>query len=512
MGRVVQHNQPCPRCSSSDAYQIYEDGGYCFSCGKGDRVEEVDNGEHTYEYLSHRGISKETFQYYGVATKVAHDGRPVAVAFPYSKDARKVRLLGEKKFFSQGDMNSQSLFGKDKFSAGSARAITITEGEFDALAAFEALGSKYPVVSVRSASSAKKDCGASRDYLNSFEKIYLCFDNDEPGTKAAQEVASLFPFEKIYHVKLSKHKDANAYLEAGEAQEFRSIWFNAKRFVPEGVISSFAEIDRIIDEAKVKPTATYPFKQLQDMTYGIRDGECVLFTALEGIGKTEIFRAIEYHLLKTTDFNVGIIHLEESKDRTVKGLAGYELRSPCHLEEAGVSNADIKSAFRSVVTRDERLHIYSHFGSSDPNIILDTIRFLVAVCGCRYIFLDHITMVVTGLEGEDERKALDYISTQLKMMAKELGFTLFFISHVNDEGQTRGSRNISKVADLRVHLHRDLTSGNARTRNTTELTVYKNRFGAHTGPAGKLHFDGSTFMISELTEAQEALPPEREDV
>jgi hypothetical protein len=35
MGRIVEKNQPCESCGSSDAKQIYEDGsGFCFSCRK----------------------------------------------------------------------------------------------------------------------------------------------------------------------------------------------------------------------------------------------------------------------------------------------------------------------------------------------------------------------------------------------------------------------------------------------------------------------------------------------
>ena len=125
-------------------------------------------------------------------------------------------------------------------------------------------------------------------------------------------------------------------------------------------------------------------------------------------------------------------------------------------------------------------------------------------CGCKRIFLDHITMVVSGLAGDDERRALDYISTRLAMMVEELDFTLFLISHVNDEGQTRGSRNIGKVADLRIDLHRDLMAENEIARNTTKLVVTKNRYAGRTGPTSNLYFDPDTYVLSEAEE--EGLP------
>ena len=106
-------------------------------------------------------------------------------------------------------------------------------------------------------------------------------------------------------------------------------------------------------------------------------------------------------------------------------------------------------------------------------------------------------MLVTGYEGDDERRKLDYISTRLAMLTRELDFTLFLVSHVNDEGKTRGSRNISKVADLLVALDRDIENDDPEIRNRTKVTVKGNRFASTSGPAGSLKFDPKTYQIKE---------------
>lgn len=526
--KLVKSKLPCPQpdCSSSDAYSLYDDGhGYCFSCSRVTpgyaevEAEEATasyhksgsntSGPFTYQYIPWRNITKETMEYFGVQTKVDSLDTPISLAFPYPKGGKKVRSLSEKTFSSIGGMSDETLFGMDKFSGGEARSITICEGELDAMSIFQMLGSKYPVVSIRSASSGIKDCSNEYAYLNSFEKIYLCLDNDEPGKKATEGVAKLFDFNKIYHVNLTKYKDANEYLTKGEEGEFRNIWWNAKRFLPEGIISSTAEFDSILDNNTVKQGFTYPFPTLQSLTYGLRTGECTLFTAMEGIGKTEIVRAIEYALLASTNDNIGIIHLEESKARSLQGLVGYKLQQPIHLPDSMVSPKEVKAALHDLVKRDDRLHLYSHFGSSDPDVILSTIRFLVGSCGCRYIFLDHISMVVSGLMADDERKVLDMLSTKLAMMVEELDFALILVSHINDQGLTRGSRNISKVASTWIQLDRNTQESTEAERNKTYLTVRKNRFGSRTGPAGVLYFDPTTFCVTELSESaqQISLPP-----
>jgi twinkle protein len=510
MSEIVERHVACPCGKSSDAYCKYSDGhGHCFSCGATHTEsfpEQIETGEqldgtYTYEFIPWRSVTKETMAAYGVRTKVNAEGKPVSLGFPYSDDTFKVRDLAEKKFYAVGQMSTASLFGASLFSAGQSKAITITEGEMDALSAFQMLGSKYPVVSVRGATSAKKDCSLQRDYLNAFDRIYLCFDNDEPGQKAAQEVASIFDPNKVYHVKLTRFKDANEYLEKGDAEEFRHVWFNSKRYGQRGILSSLSDFRKILSTSDDRPAVPYPFPTLQQMTYGLRQGEVSLFTALEGTGKTEIIRCIEHSILKNTDMNIGVIHLEEPADRCLKGLAGYDLQAPCHLPDSGFSKEDIDVALTKLIGRDDRLHYCQPPDTDDPDEILDKFRFLATSCDCKYISLDLITVLVTGRKKEDQTQVLDYLSTKAERMSEDLGFGLIMVSHVNDEGETRGSRNISKACHTWVHLDRNVRSGS----NITSLNLNKNRFGAKTGPAGHLIFDPSTFMMQEKT-AENVLP------
>jgi len=504
MSRWAETDLPCPCGDGKSSYAVDKEGsGYCFKCDKfffGKKETKVEKDSVVYQFVEYRKIKPRVFEKYKARAGVSKSTSEVVfIELPYPNGRTLVRHH-PKSFHWEGEkVGEGSLFGQDVFPAG-GRAITVTEGAFDAMSVYQMFGEKYPAVAVTSASSAKKECSEAYKYLDSFEKIYICFDADAPGQEAAKEVARLFDFNKVYIVKMGHGKDANDYLMEGKSEIFQKEWWSATRFLPEGILSSFSEFDKIIDDDEEKPSVPFPFEKLQRMTYGIRTGEMILITAQEGMGKTEIFRALEYHLLKNTDENIGIIHLEESKARTLKGLAGYELKAPIHLPDFSIPKEELKNTLRKVAGRDERIHIYSHFGSDDPDVILSTVRFLAGACGCKRIFLDHITMVVSGLQSEDERKALDYISTRLAMMVEELDFTLFMISHVNDEGKTRGSRNIGKVADLRIDMFRDLSAENEDERNTTHLYVTKNRYAGKTGPAGRLKFDPETYMLSEEEE------------
>lgn len=498
---IIKLHVPCDNCGSSDARCVYDDGhSYCFSCGyyiPGEKERFEDLKEvYTYEYLPWRGVTKETMQFFGVRTKVNSEGKPVALGFEYPNESYKIRNLDKKGFYSEGDITKAGLFGRNKFMAGVGKSITITEGELDALSLYQVL--RTPVCSVHSATSAGSDAALDRSFINSYERIYLAFDGDERGRDAAAKVAKLFDYNKVYQVKFpgGNRKDANDYLKNGEQSELVNLWHSAKRYLPDSIISSFSEFDKIIKE-KPKKGVSYPFPTLNFMTYGIRTGESVLITAQEGVGKTEVMHAIEHKLLMETDDAIGAIFLEEPKRRHLQAIAGIHLQSPVHLPDNPVSDDEASKAVQEVVGTDDRLHLYSHFGSDDPEVILDTIRFLVSARSCRYILLDHITMVVSGLGGENERRALDFLSTRLEMMVKELDFALIVVSHVNDEGQTRGSRNISKIADIRIDLKRDVTAIDPVVRRSINVMVSKNRFCGRTGPAGTLLFDPITYTLTE---------------
>jgi twinkle protein len=505
---ALKSNLPCPNplCSSSDGYAEFEDGGFCFVCRKKFRLEggnTVEDSRYSQQYLPWRGISRETFEFFGAKTYVEADGKPYALQIPYGPNGHNLRYYepNGNKYKFEGNAASTQLAGQDKFPAGSAKAITLYEGGLDAYSGFQMLGSKYPSVGVKSSSSAYKECSLQHEYLNSFEQIYICFDSDAPGLKAAREVAKLFDFNKVFHIKMptkdGKHVDVNDMLQAGKYKDFNNLWWNAKRLVPEGIVSTHAEVWDIISTRQGEALCKYPWPTLQDMAYGLFGGQFIVIKAPTKIGKTEFISHIEYEVLKNTDFNIGVIHIEDRKDITPKRYATYELGKTCHLPDSFVTNEEIYAAYQKAVRRDNRVHYYSHFGSKDPDVILDTIRFLVTVCGCKFIFLDHITLVISGLADDDERRALDRIATSLATMTNDLNFCCVAISHVNDNGQSRGSRTIEHTAHTIISLSRNKAAEDEKERNTTLVSLEGNRLSGLTGPAGKLIFNRETWRMTE---------------
>lgn len=526
MGEQLKAHQPCPDCGSKDALTYYDWGTRCFSCGKATRnkddsyqpaakltkVETKMTNVHdlTYVSVSDRGLSRETCLTYGIGNKDGH------YFFPYyDKDeklvAYKKRNTTDKKFSIEGEWQRGTLFGQQLFPKG-GKYVTLVEGEFDAAAAYQMLGSKYPVVSVRNgAASAVQDCKAQYEWLDSFETIVICFDNDGVGREAASAVAEVFGVKAKVFKGTQDYKDACEYSQDNKAKEFVDLWWRAERYTPDGIVDGAGLWD-LVNQPVEKAEVMYPYIGLNDLTYGIRQGEMVTLTAGSGLGKSQFLREIVYHIINNSNDNIGLMFLEESVKKTAKSLMSLHANKPLHLPDTEATDAELRSAFDATLGTG-RVYLFDHFGSTAVDNIINRVRFLAKGLGCKYVFLDHVSIVVSAQENGDERKALDEIMTKLRMIVQETGIALFCVSHLkrpegkgHEEGAAtslsalRGSGSIGQLSDIVIGLERNGQSEDVKVRHTTRVRVLKNRFSGLTGPACSLYYDRITGRMTETFE------------
>lgn len=531
----------CEHCKSTDANSLYDDGHtHCFACGTTEHEHEVED-RHVTRYnmarkivttmeikgtvksIPDRGISQATCEKYGVTTDGDYQ------YYPYTdgdgvRTAVKQRSVPTKQFSISGDFGRATLFGQHLFHAG-GKAITITEGELDALAAFQMQGSLYPTVSIRNgAQAALKDCKANYEWLNSFDSVVICFDADEPGKKAAKEVAELFGNKAKIMQHKSGHKDACDYLIAGATKDFVNEWWRASPYVPDGIVNA-ADLWEEVSKPEPMPEALYPWKGLNKLLYGLRPAELITVTAGSGLGKSQFLREILYHLLKTTSWNIGGLFLEESTKKTALSIMSLEANKLLHVPKIsfsrksegevaeGVSEQELKEAFDATLGSN-RIYLFDHFGSSDVDNISNRIRYMAKACDCRVVFLDHISIVVSGQDLGDERKAIDNMMTKLRTLVQELNITLICVSHLrrpqgnqgHEDGgsvslsQLRGSGAIAQLSDAVITLERNSMAENEEERHLTKIAVAKNRYNGETGPACKLKYNGYTGRMLEVEE------------
>lgn len=512
---------PCEDCGSSDGCVRYTDGHtHCFVCSAHhshssstpERETRLSTSNRAgliadleYVALPKRELTEETCRHwrYGVA-----DGVQVAT---YCDDggspvAQKVRTR-DKTFSWRGDAKAAGMFGKHLWRDG-GKMLVITEGEIDAMSVSQMQNHKWAVVSVPNgaagaAAAVKKDI----EWLEKFERVVFMLDNDEPGRKAAADCALLLSPGKAYIAQLPL-KDANEMLVAGRGAEIVNATWSAKQFRPDGVLAGTDLWDRIsaMHDFDALP---YPWPDLQAITRGCRVSEIVTVTAGSGVGKSELVRHIASHFHDHHKEAIGYIALEESVERTALGIMGLYLGQRIHLDPGHVSDADKKRAFEATVGSG-RYFLYDHWGSLEGDHLLSRIRFMVRGLGCNTIILDHLSIVVSGLETDDERKTIDRLMTKLRSMVQELKFRLIIINHLRRvEGVShenggeialnhlRGSGAIGQLSDIVLAVERD--QQDTANSNISKLRVLKNRFTGETGPAGWLQYEKATGRLVPAT-------------
>ena len=453
--------------------------------------------------LTARGISEETCRLFGV--RVGKHKGSTAHFYPYYQDNQAVacKVRGPDKAFAFiGEASKPPLFGQNLWSKG--KKVIITEGEIDCLTVSQVQGNKWPTVSVpNGAQGAKKSIQRSLEWLEGFEEVILMFDMDEPGQKAAQECAELFSPGKCKIASLPM-KDPNECLMKGQSQAIIQAMWNAKPYRPDGIISGQELWDEIVKEDTAK-SVPYPWLGLNEKTQGLRQGELVTLTAGSGIGKSSVVRELTYHLLQRGE-TVGMLMLEENPKRSALGLMGIHIDKPLHLSREGVTDEQIHEAFTATVGSG-RCYLYNHFGSTAIDNLLSRVRFLARGCGCNWIVLDHLSIVVSGIGDGDERRLIDNAMTALRALVEETGVGLILVSHLKRPegkghedgaqtslGQLRGSAAIGQLSDIVVGMERNQQGDDP---NMTVLRVLKNRFSGETGVAGQLYYDRKTGRLSE---------------
>lgn len=535
--KFVKYHLPCPKCKSSDALSMNEDGSAkCFSCDaffpkageptnykttNTNNVSQLNNHNSMFAKLTDRNISKETAQKYGVKVTYDSAGNLAQHIYPlYINNelaCNKIRYVKDKRFIFEGSPSGVGLFGQNLFKEG-GKYLTITEGECDAMSAFELLGSKWAVVSIlRGASSAVKDIKENLEYIESFDNVVLCFDKDKAGIEAAQKVARILKPGKARIMTLPNgYKDANDMLKNSDHQTFTKAWWDAKLYTPSGIIRVSEKKTAFLNREK-KESIPFPWKGLNKKLYGLRQGELLTLTGGTGLGKSSITRELEHWLINQTDDNVGIIALEEDWKRTVDGILSIEANARLYIDqEREKFDKDTIMDMFDKVFKEDKVFVHAHFGTNEIDDIFAKLRYLIVGCDCKWVVVDHLHMLVSALAEGDERRAIDNIMTRLRSLVEETGAGLILVSHLrrvdgnkgHENGievslsHLRGSNSIAQLSDCVVALERNQQSEDELESRTTKLRILKSRYTGDVGMACSLVYDKDTGRLSEYSDTE----------
>lgn len=487
--------------------------------------------------IPERGLTKETCQHFGVRSSVCEeDGKTItATYFPITK--RKVLVGFQKRdwtvpkdsdghFTMIGKVDTScDLFGLNVAPTGAKKSFT-HEGNFDAMASWQACKKKYPsgnpaCVAVISTSWATKQVAANKDFYSNFTDNVFVFDQDQCTPeelkkgiiKGKEATANIFKMMPNILVASFSEKDANKMILEGKDEElYWALIAKPKPYVPEEIkfgsdITTDDLISPIPDGLKVN---TFPI--LMKKLRGLRKPELTIILAPTKSGKSSICRELGYGIIKQGGF-LGNLFLEEDMKKTCQAYICLDNNTllPAFRENPSIIPKEKVEASRQKVLDNGRT-VFLEASKISPAVVLDKMRYMAAI-GAEYIILDHLSYVFSGTQSDNERKEIDLLLHELAAFKKEANVHVIVVAHIRrkdfkpktdkDSGEVifpywipvnkedgRGSGAFEQLCDNLIVIEPEIVDNGKRGR--IRLKVEANREWDDTGIADVIIMDRST--------------------
>jgi archaellum biogenesis ATPase FlaH len=481
-----------------------------------------------------RGISDATYRHYAVRTKYNEEtGEPDTQYYPYFEDGSlaglKVRKL-PKTFSALGHIGSSSeLFGLFRYKNSGAKTCCLCAGEIDAMSLRDTLvnyaknkGTDWeetPVLSMTNGESgSNKQLRAHYNYFDRFDKIVYWADQDEAGQNAIPEIIKALPQGKVFIAKFNG-KDVNELFMKGREQDIVSAYFNAKKFVPKGIVGSGEVYDKIIEDAMAPKLPFPPFMhELNSMTGGgVSTSSACAVSASTGLAKSTIINQWVYWLLFNSVYKVGAVSMEQSSAQYGELMLSMHCKKKIGKMMPEEKLAYLRSDYvvekqRELFFTEDGSHRWHILDERDESIegLQAKIMELIVACECKCIVLDTLSDILDSTSIETQQAFTKW----LKSVMNKHGTIFLLICHqrkagsgqkdgsngaMGDESSVQGSSTIVKSVALNLMLARNKLSEDVFERNVTTVALTKNRTGSETSnEACKIYYDSESHTLHSL--------------
>ena len=224
----------------------------------------------------------------------------------------------------------------------------------------------------------------------------------------------------IHVTKTTKHVAGRGYIRlfiTGEALADVPLLLERKKPARTNSTLSTLEIE------KVGPGLYYGFTlEGSDRLFLLEDGTVT--------HNTTACKEIGYDLVKKGEA-VGHIFLEETVEKTQQSYIALDNNVPLprfREDPNCIQREDAEKSYRELIDNGRTMWV-CHMGSMKPDSVIKTMEWM-AVRGMKYIILDHISMVFSGTETQNERKEIDMLMTKLAAFVVATGVHVIAVSHI----------------------------------------------------------------------------------
>lgn len=476
-------------------------------------VDDCGSKEHVYAYMQQRGISPQTIDYAGVTEDSRgnivfnyYDTNDVLCMCKYRPSHKIDKSKGESKNWCQGNADTMPLlFNMNKINVSSP--LIITEGESDALAAIESGFSN--TVSVPFGSQNFQWIEHNWEWLEQFNSIIICSDNDEAGEKMRKEVVPRLgswrtryvEIPHTYHIpdigKDIAVKDLNEVLYyMGKAEVAHLINNAADPGVPSIInVSDIQDVD--LDEMDGINTG---IRELDAEIMRLFYGTLTVVSGLPGAGKTSFLSQLMCQSLEQ-DKPVWMFS-REMPGWMEKSWLNYIMAGAHHVR--AYENADGAKYYKVTPHAKDRINnrysnkwfLYRDDWSNKLDDLLASMEDSVRKYGTKLLILDNLmTIDLDSTENSELIKQTECINRLIRFAMKFL-VTVILVAHPRKmpKGEDVGIYDISGTSNIINLAHR--TIGLRRIDKVREqsnhdvcLTVIKDRMCGKAGKHINMYYD-----------------------
>lgn len=367
-------------------------------------------------------------------------------------------------------------------------SITLVEGEANVIAALDK--GIEDIVGVPGANIKKAEWINTLDKME-LERIYICYDKDTAGQKAAQVIASRIGVERCWKIVLPEFhvesdgglrpgKDLNEWFAVGGGtrERWEELQRGARLFDVDGVASAQNAVhdlyDELVGKGTIEPAYKSPWASL-NRWIGFDAGDVIDILAPEKVGKTTFGMNLMEHMVDTYREDGVIICLEMTSAKIARKYMAMKANIADNIPRDGEEAKKLLAEFleaipkvrEGIASREADLYFcYPRYKTVED--IYSLIRDCIRRYGAKWIMLDNLQRLSdTTIGSKNRTNHLSEISKVTSQIAKDFNVQMVRIlqPHRIPYGQmvttdsVDGSSQVAKDCDCMITLHRDKVTG-----------------------------------------------------